>query len=182
MVLGRLTLFLEYKNILSPVQAGFRPGRSTVVQVLLSQSILDSSHQSKLGTRTALATVDFAKAFDSVWHSAILSKLLSIGLPLCIVEWIRSYLSDRRSKVQIYNSHSYHFLLRRDVPQGLVLVPVLFSLFFINDLPASLLSTVKVSLYADDLAIWASSPNVELQLQLSRLPSTDGWNGLPNGV
>ena len=78
MVLGRLTYFLELHDILSPVQAGFRPGRSTVDQVLLlSQSIADSFHQSKPGARTVLATVDFAKAFDSVWHSALLSKLLS---------------------------------------------------------------------------------------------------------
>ena len=45
MVLGRLTYFLEQEDILSPVQAGFRPGRSTVDQVLLlSQSIADSFH------------------------------------------------------------------------------------------------------------------------------------------
>ena len=37
MVLGQLTYFLEQQDILSPVQAGFRPGRSTVDQVLLSQ-------------------------------------------------------------------------------------------------------------------------------------------------
>ena len=87
MVLGRLTYFLEQQDILSPVQAGFRPGRSTVDQVLLlSQSIADSFHQSKPGARTVLAIVDFAKAFDSVWHYALLSKLLSFDLPLCFVE------------------------------------------------------------------------------------------------
>ena len=119
MVLGRLTYFLEQQDILSPVQAGFRPGRSTVDQVLLlSQSIADSFHQSKSGARTVLATVDFAKAFDSVWHSALLSKLLLLDLPLCFVEWIRSYLSDRRSKVRICNSYSRPFRLRRGVPQG----------------------------------------------------------------
>ena len=98
MVLRQLTYLLEQQDILSSVQAGFRPGRSTVDQVLLiSQSIADSFHLSKPGARTVLATVDFAKAFDSVWHSALLSKLLSLCLPLCFVEWIRSYLSDRRS-------------------------------------------------------------------------------------
>ena len=84
MVLGRLTYFLEQQGTLSPVQAGFRPGRSTVDQVLLlSQSIADFFHQSKPGARKVLATVNFAKAFDSVWHSALLSKLLSLDLPLC---------------------------------------------------------------------------------------------------
>ena len=92
MVLGRLTYFLEQHSILSPVQAGFRPSRSTVNQVLLlSQSMADSFHQSKSSAHTVLATVDFAKVFDSIWHSALLSKLLSLGLPLCFVERIRSY-------------------------------------------------------------------------------------------
>ena len=77
MVLGRLTYILEQQGILPPVQAGFRPGRSTVDQVLVSQSIADSFHQFKPGARTVFSTVDFVKAFDSVWRSALLSKLLS---------------------------------------------------------------------------------------------------------
>ena len=100
MVLARLSYFLEANNILTPVQAGFRPGRSTVDQVLLlSQSIADGFHRRKPGARTVLAMVDFAKAFDSVWHSALLSKMLSLGLPHRFVHWTRSYLLDLRSKV-----------------------------------------------------------------------------------
>ena len=176
MVLGRLTYFLEQQDILSPVQAGFRPGRSTVYQVLLLlQSIADSFLQSKPGARTVLATVDFAKAFDSVWHSALLSELLSLDLPLCFVEWMRSYLSDRSLKVRICNSYSRPFRLRRGVFQGSVLGPVLFSLHvYINDLPTFLPTSDKTSLYADNLAIWASSPSVEcansvVQAALNRL-------------
>ena len=146
MVLGQLTYFLEQQGTLSPVQAGFRPGKSTVDQVLfLSQLIADSFHQSKPDARIVLSTVHFAKAFDSVWHSTLLSKLLSLELPLCFVEWIQSYLSDRLSKVHICNSYSRPFRLRKSVSQDSVLGPVLFSLF-INYLPTFLPTTVKTSL------------------------------------
>ena len=87
MVLGQHTYFLEQHNILSPVQAGFRFGRLTADQVLLlSQSLADSFHQSKPDAPTVFATVNFSKAFESVWHSTLLSKLFSLGILLCFVE------------------------------------------------------------------------------------------------
>ena len=60
----------------------------------------------------------------------------------------------------VFQNHKCRsFRVRRGVPQGFVRGHVLFSLF-INDLPASLPSAVSCSLYADDLAIWSSSPSV----------------------
>ena len=105
-----------------------------------------------------MASVDFSKAFDSVWHSALFHKLLSLKLPLCFVLWVRSFLSDRRAEVQVGGSRSRSFRIRRKVPHGSVLGPVLFILF-VDDITKDLLRGAHASLYADNLAIWSSSPD-----------------------
>ena len=149
-ILSRLLFFLESNSILSARQAGFRPGRSTLDQILfLSQSISDGFNKPRPGSRTILSTIDFSKAFDSVWHPALFHKLISADLPPCFARWTQYFLSDRRACVVFQNHKSRCFRVRRGVPQGSVLGPVLFSLF-INDLPASLPSFVSFSLYADD--------------------------------
>ena len=65
------------------------------------------------------------------------------------------------------NHKSRSFQVRRGIPRGSVLGSVLFSLF-INDLPASLPSSVSCSLYADDLAIWSSSPSVPTAVETTQ--------------
>ena len=81
-------LFLESNSILSPRQAGFRPGWSTLDQILyLSQSISDGFNKPRPGSRTILSTIDFSKAFDSVWHPVLFHKLISASLRPCFARW-----------------------------------------------------------------------------------------------
>ena len=155
-ILSRLLLFLESNSILSPRHAGFRPVRSTLDQILfLAQSISDGFNKPRPSSRATLATIDFSKAIDSVWHSALFHKLISAGPPTCFVRWTQSFLSDRRACVIFQNHKSRSFQVRRGAPQGSVLGPALFSLF-INDLPASLSSSVSCSLH--DLTTWLFGP------------------------
>ena len=174
-ILSRLLFFLESNSILSPRQAGYRPGRSTLDQILfLSQSISDGFNKTRSGSRAILSTIDFSKAFDSAWHPALFHKLISAGLPPCFARWTQSFLSDRRACVVFQNHKSRCFRVHRGVPQGSVLDLVLFSLFvnlhfsLFIDLLASLPSSVSSSLYAHDLAIWSSSPSVPTAVEATQ--------------
>ena len=79
-----------------------------------------------------------------------------------------------------YNSYSRPFGLQRGVHQGLVLKPILFSLFifllpfFLNLLRSH--STQIILLFGPLRQV------LIVQLPLSKLPSTDWWNGPPNGI
>ena len=127
-ILSRLLFFLESNSILSPPQTNFCPGWSTLDQILYhSQSISDGFNKPWPGSRTILSTIDFSKAFDSVWHPALIHKLISAGLPPCFAHCTQFFLSDRRACVVYQNHKSRSFRVRRDVPQGPVLGPVHFS-------------------------------------------------------
>ena len=66
-ILSRLLFFLESNSILSPRQASFRSGRSTLDQILyLSQSISDGFNKPRPGSRTILSTIDFSKALKTL--------------------------------------------------------------------------------------------------------------------
>ena len=127
-ILSRLR-FLESNSILSPHQAGFRPDRSTLDQILyLSQSISDGFNKPRPGSRTILSTIDFSKAFDSVWHPALFHKVISAGLPPCFARWTQSFLSDRHASVVFQNHKSCSFRVCRGVSQGSIFGPVFFSI------------------------------------------------------
>ena len=158
LILSRLTFHLE-SNHLSTCQAGFRPGRSSLDQILtLSQSIWDGFQKKKPPDRTILASVDFSKAFDSVWHSALFHKLLSLQLPPCFVLWVPpSFLIvELKSRLVVptaapsasdVGSHRARFLVQS------------FSFCLLMTSTKDLPRDAHASLYADDLAIWSFSPD-----------------------
>ena len=176
-ILSRLLFYLSSNSLFS-----FRPGRCTLDQILfLAQSILDGFNKSRPGSRTILSTIDFSKVFDSVWHLALFHKLISADFSPCFARWTQSFLFDRRACVVYQNHKSRSFRVRRGVMQASVFGPVVFPLF-INDLPASLPSSVRCSLYADDLAIWSSSPRSLLRWRPHKELCFDWSAGLSTGV
>ena len=83
---SRLLFFLECISILSPHQAGFRPGRSTLDQTLyFSQFISDGLNEPMPGSRTTLVTIEFSKAFASVWHPVFFINLFQLAFLLAML-------------------------------------------------------------------------------------------------
>ena len=102
--------------------------------------------------RSVLMLLDFSKAYDTVWREKLLLDMLNTGIPPTFIRWIRSFLTDRRGRVQLFNVFSSSRRFTQGLSQGSILVPLLF-LFYINDLATTLNSDAAIALFADDVSI-----------------------------
>ena len=98
---------------------------------------------------------DLEKAFDSVNHDLLLSKLPYYGISGKAKLLLESYLQNRYQRVQITNSYlisntiSKWTKIKYGVPQGSILGPLLFSVY-INDLSKAIEHKALPILFADD--------------------------------
>ena len=95
--------------------------------------------------------LDYQKAFDSVPHKRLISKLRSYRFNPVIISWVENYLRDRSQYVEINGEQSQWQPVTSGIPQRSVLGPLLF-LIYINDLPKHVNSTIYM--YADDTKIY----------------------------
>ena len=95
----RLMTFLSENNILTPFQSGFRPNHST--EDVLIRTVEDWRREVDKGNVIAAVFIDFSKAFDSIAHPLLLTKLQSIGINNKALEWFKDYLANRRQRVVI---------------------------------------------------------------------------------
>ena len=103
--------------------------------------------------------IDSKKAFDTVDHSIPIHKLDFYGFGGIINVWFRSYLQDRTQITVIDQRPSNKSVVMYGVPQGFVLVPLLF-LLYVNDIYSSS-RKLNFYLFAEDTNILYSHKNLK---------------------
>ena len=93
---------------------------------------------------------DIAKAFDSINHNILLTKLYNVGISGSLLGWIESFLTNRNFRVIVNNTFSNVYEAPSGVPQGTILGPLLFN-FYISSLSNFDINEIVIELFADGL-------------------------------
>ena len=160
-VFKQLNEYFEKNKLLYNSQYGYRQGHSTESACM---ELIDKLHQQLDNSKRPLCIfIDLSKAFDTLNHTILLSKLRYYGLDESAISWFKSYLSDRKQYVQIDDIKSSIKDIETGVPQGSTLGPLLF-IIYMNDISVSS-TLLKSILFADDTT---------LNTVLSLFPSNNG--------
>lgn len=176
---NRLDKFIEKHKLLDDSQYGFRENRSTALALLDSvEEITNCVDEGKL---VAGLFIDLKKAFDTINHNILINKLEKYGIRGIALQWIRSYLKNRKQFVKIENFCSSCLKINCGIPQGAVLGPELFILY-INDL-SKVSKALKSVLFADDTNVFFASYNLKelvsmIEIEMGKLNNWFAQNRL----
>ena len=156
-VFDQMYPFMNDNEMLYDQQSGFRPKYSTLSALInITEDWYDAIDKGKF---IGLVMLDLKKAFDTVDHGILLKKLKDFNLHESCIKWFNSYLSGRSHNTVINGIMSSSAKSICGIPQGSILGPLLF-IMYINDLPLCT-THVKVSMYADDTALYAVSNDID---------------------
>jgi len=165
--------YLTEHNLISSHQSGFRCLHSTVTALL--EATDNWAYNIDSGNVNAVVFLDLKKAFDTVDHDILLSKLNVYGFRGAANNWFKSYLNCRNQKCFVNGCISENRSLTCGIPQGTILGPLLF-LLYINDLPICL-SYSQPRMYADDTHLtYADNDLSTIELNLNQdLANVSEW-------
>ena len=104
LLFDKIYCFFHSKFHTSPY--GFRKRRSATLQLIYFLDKLYECKDLESVNELSVLYLDFAKAFDTVPHSVLVSKLSSLGSGGNILGLLKSYLSQRKQYVQISGAKS----------------------------------------------------------------------------
>ena len=140
------------------VQLGFRPIHLTNHALIsITEQIKISVDKNKFAGGVFL---DFQRAFDTVNHKVLLSKLSYYGIRGIPHKLFYSYLSNRKQYTSIDDGDSAVLTVTHGVPQGSVLGPQLF-LIYISDLH-NVIKHSSMYQFADDTNLYYSNTSLKL--------------------
>ena len=115
---------MKINNLFSNNPFGFLSGRSMTLQLL---NVLDDWTEALDNDHIIdIIYTDFQKAFDSVPHKCLISKIKSYGIESNLLNWINTFLNNRRQHILINGTCSECKKVLSGVTQGSVLGPILF--------------------------------------------------------
>ena len=148
--------FLLDNNLLYKYQSGILPHHSTDFQLIdIFHNIYQAFDNNMF---SCIVFCDVSKAFDRVWHKGLLFKLRQNDIKGKLLEWLKSYFSQRKQKVGLKSCFSCLKSIFAGVPQGSVFGPLLF-LVYISDIAEHLLSLTR--LFADDSSRFYSAARID---------------------
>ena len=157
-------LCFQVENIITPYQHGFRKKCSTITNLLQLTTVVNRALLEQ--KQTDVIYTDFSKAFDKVNHKLLKTKLHLIGFTDRSLNWLYSYLTNRKQTVRFKNACCRHIEVLSGVPQGSHLGPILFSRF-VNDMPQTI-EYSNILMYADDVKLFLSYSDINNHHMLQR--------------
>ena len=171
-IFNQIELYISNHDLLYKLQSGFRPQHSTLT------ALLDLTNEWSFNIDRKMVNgaifLDLKKAFDTVDHQILLSKLRFYGFDTHTIKWFKSYLCDRTQQCFVNGLLSDSSPISYGVPQGTILGPTLF-LLYINDFP-NCIDFSRARLYADDTSLSfsdteISSLNQQMKTDLQNITS-----------
>ena len=91
--------FWQQRNVIKSSQLGFMPGSSSSTQLLRFLDDLTLALDNHL--LADVIYLDFSKAFNCVLHERLIRKLIALGIKGKLLNWIRSFLTNRKEIVVV---------------------------------------------------------------------------------